>query len=243
MSEQTPAFPAPLRAILGSRAGRMASWAALTAPVDTSSLLTALADRSPAERQALLAELQANAQPLHLQVHVVSSRQDLTDCLAALVRTCAVEFALRKEIILHDHPLLRALPLAAALADDPIAIHWTRHGESTVRRHTIEATAGITVADLAIAESATIAQVTRPGQPRSTSLVPSVHIAILTLDTLVATFAEAQALLRHHGQEDSSMVLISGPSKTADIEACMVHGAHGPRAMHLLVLTEDTPCS
>jgi L-lactate dehydrogenase complex protein LldG len=37
------------------------------------------------------------------------------------------------------------------------------------------------------------------------------------------------------------MSFISGPSKTADIEATMVHGAHGPREVHLIILTGQTP--
>jgi L-lactate dehydrogenase complex protein LldG len=55
----------------------------------------------------------------------------------------------------------------------------------------------------------------------------------------VATLEEALALVRREPEPDS-LVLISGPSKTADIEAHMVLGAHGPRAMHLILLTGST---
>lgn len=85
--------------------------------------------------------------------------------------------------------------------------------------------------------AATIVQVTRPGRPRSTSLVPPIHIALLPFAHLLADLAEAYAMIRQE-PDLASWELISGPSKTADIEACMVHDAHGPRALHLLVLDD-----
>ena len=136
---------------------------------------------------------------------------------------------------MHDHPLLQALPLEPLLAKDSIVIHTTSSNDPEVRRHTINAYIGVTSATWAIAESATIVQLTRPGQPRSTSLVPSIHIAVLEFANLVATLTEAYALIRQEPDLES-LVLISGPSKTADIEGSMVHGAHGPKAMHLIVL-------
>ena len=82
----------------------------------------------------------------------------------------------------------------------------------------------------------------RPGQARSVSLVPSIHVAVITLDQIVRDLEELYALLRNDlGQSGEGLgrctTFISGPSKTADIELTMVHGAHGPRALHLFVIT------
>ena len=81
----------------------------------------------------------------------------------------------------------------------------------------------------------------RPGQPRSISLVPSIHIAVITADQILANFKELYALLRWGSKGDgveldNCLSFISGPSKTADIEATLVHGAHGPRELILIVL-------
>jgi L-lactate dehydrogenase complex protein LldG len=70
--------------------------------------------------------------------------------------------------------------------------------------------------------------------------LPSIHIALLKREHLVADLTEAYGLLRQEPQLDS-FVFISGPSKTADIEAHMVHGAHGPREVHVVVLAEPAP--
>ncbi|MBB1077926.1 LUD domain-containing protein, partial [Rhodoferax sp. 4810] len=92
---------------------------------------------------------------------------------------------------------------------------------------------------IGVADSATLIQLTEPGRPRSTSLLASIHIAILRRENIVADLQEAYALLRDRAHLDS-LVFISGPSKTADIEAHMVHGAHGPREVHLIILAEPS---
>ena len=64
----------------------------------------------------------------------------------------------------------------------------------------------------------------------------SVHIALLPVKRILADLKEFQALLQQRPPA-SSYILISGPSKTGDIESHLVYGAHGPREMHVIVLT------
>lgn len=213
------------------------SWSELLAPCDDDALLAAFSRRSPNELQVLLQTLVEQASLLHLQTHLCPTLDQAAQCIAEITRTSAPEFTAEPALILHDHPLLRALPLHAQAAINRIPRHWTGNRDPEVRNRTLASSIGVTVADWAIAESATIVQMTRPGRPRSTSLVPSIHIAVLLLSHLTANLAEAYALVRQE-QDCDSWTLISGPSKTADIEAVMVHGAHGPKAMHLVVLTE-----
>jgi L-lactate dehydrogenase complex protein LldG len=83
---------------------------------------------------------------------------------------------------------------------------------------------------------------TRAGQARSVSLVPAIHIAVIELKQIIADLKELYALLKWDPQEKKEgltncMTFISGPSKTADIEATMVRGAHGPREVHVYVIT------
>ena len=71
----------------------------------------------------------------------------------------------------------------------------------------------------------------------SLSCMHSKHIALIRRENLVAGMDEAYVILTKK-QLGGSMVFISGPSKTADIEAYLVHGAHGPREMHAVLLAE-----
>jgi len=87
-----------------------------------------------------------------------------------------------------------------------------------------EAEVGVTSADLAIAETGTVLLSTGPGKPRLASLTPVMHVVIIPREKIVATLAEAFSRL-----SDRTTVLITGPSRTADIEGVLVRGVHGPR--------------
>lgn len=210
----------------------------LALPPDDAAIVHTITSRGREERLALLQQLTENGAALGLKVHICASRPDAAARIAAIAHDNEPEFGATREIVMHDHPLLHTLPLAPLLAPKGIGLHLTLDAGPEVRHHTVNAYIGITVAAWAIAESATIVQLTRPGQPRSTSLVPSLHIGVLPLSHLLATLDEAYALIRREPDLDS-VVFISGPSKTADIEATMVYGAHGPKAMHLIVLTDE----
>jgi len=104
---------------------------------------------------------------------------------------------------------------------------------------------GITSADYCVAETATLVVRTRPGQPGAVNLVPSVHVAVILASQILPDFVSLYALLEKQQASDPDalahrMTLITGPSKTGDIELVMVRGAHGPRALHLVVIDDLT---
>jgi L-lactate dehydrogenase complex protein LldG len=110
------------------------------------------------------------------------------------------------------------------------------------RKHAEGAFIGITAADYCIAETATLSMKTRPGQPRCVSLLPSIHIAVIRIEQILSNLNELYMLLKWNPIERAEgitrcMTFITGPSKTADIEATLVHGAHGPRELTIFVLT------
>ncbi len=86
-----------------------------------------------------------------------------------------------------------------------------------------EAEVGVTTADLAIAETGSLIIATGSGKDRLLSLTPAIHVAIVPKDRIVATITEAFSRL-----SDRTTVMITGPSRTADIEGILVRGVHGP---------------
>jgi L-lactate dehydrogenase complex protein LldG len=73
-------------------------------------------------------------------------------------------------------------------------------------------------------------------EPRLMSLVPPVHIAVLEADKIYTTFAEAIARERWQDGMPTNALLISGPSKTADIEFTLTFGVHGPKELIVLIV-------
>lgn len=209
---------------------------------DSSETLLKVSKRSLQEQLKLIEILQENAKAIHLQTHIVESGSEAADVIIELIRCKSPEFNHTKHVIMHDHPDLAGLALWKRFTREAVTIHTSFSADIQLREKTCASFIGLTAPFLGVADSATVIELTAPGRPRSTSLVPSIHIALLRREQLVADLDEAFALLAHEGLPDS-FVCISGPSKTADIEAHMVHGAHGPREMHLVLLSEPAASS
>ena len=96
--------------------------------------------------------------------------------------------------------------------------------------------AGITEVDYAVAETGTIAIRHRPEHGRLLSLTPFVHVAIVQPSNFVADLIDLFETLARDGA-GSGVTLISGPSKTADIEMNTVTGVHGPNVVKAFVLS------
>ena len=99
--------------------------------------------------------------------------------------------------------------------------------------------AALTLAKGAIAETGALVLWPTPAEPRLMSLVPSVHFCLLDVATLHADFHSA---ITSEGWKDglpTNALLISGPSKTADIQQTLAYGAHGPRELVLLLRHAD----
>lgn len=102
-----------------------------------------------------------------------------------------------------------------------------------------DADAGITDVQAAIAETGSLVCCSGPGRGRGLSLVPPIHIAVVRKSDIVPDLIDYWASAERGGAAlPSSIVLITGPSKTADIEGILITGVHGPREVHV-VLVED----
>ncbi|WP_145013034.1 LutC/YkgG family protein [Pseudomonas oryzihabitans] len=76
-------------------------------------------------------------------------------------------------------------------------------------------------------------------EPRLMSLVPPLHIALLRASTVVDNFYELQQRQRWQEGMPTNALLISGPSKTADIEQVLAYGAHGPKDLVVLIVEDE----
>ncbi|MCC5892790.1 LUD domain-containing protein [Exiguobacterium sp.] len=118
---------------------------------------------------------------------------------------------------------------------------WDAERPDESRALAVKADIGITIADEALAESATIVQYAKPGKSRTISLLPQDHIAIVPKSVLVPRMTQAAkrlAELDRNGElaSPNGVNFISGPSNSADIEMNLIVGVHGPvRVAYLLV--------
>ncbi|MGD1975426.1 MAG: lactate utilization protein [Desulfobacterales bacterium] len=219
-------------------------------------ILKRIKNRCHAERQQLLGRLIEMAEPINLNVVALKDPPSVAAALADLIRDKEPEWGHQKSVVTWAHPLIESLNLPVVLADQNVPVYITELKESEadekfrekerkrLRKHIVDSYIGVTSADFCMAETASLVMRTRPGQARSVSLVPSIHIAVIHLDQIIADLKELYALIQWdtEGSREgltNCMTFISGPSKTADVEATMVHGAHGPREVYIYVVTDS----
>ena len=95
---------------------------------------------------------------------------------------------------------------------------------------------GITSADYALADTGTLVMIASPEEARMVSLLPPVHVAVVPRERILTGLDELFSVLPRPAEITSSMVLITGPSRTADIEQILVRGVHGPGEIHVIVV-------
>jgi L-lactate dehydrogenase complex protein LldG len=151
--------------------------------------------------------------------------------LAAKVVGCLVGRGLRR-IALPDSPLLEKLGVVRALRDAGLDARTWR--EVTLDQ-LYDFDAGVTDVTYAVAETGSLVIQTGPGHGRAISLVPNVHIAIVEPRNCVADLLDLMEKLREGGV-GNNVTIITGPSKTADIEGALVVGVHGPGEVRVFML-------
>ena len=144
---------------------------------------------------------------------------------------------------LDDVPaaLARYLDTATASAvcwPELASLDWRGAGIAVDARPTLGDDAlGITGCFCAIAETGTLVFASGADTPSATFLLPETHVAIVRADQVVAAMEDAFARVRaERGALPRALNLVSGPSRTGDIEQTIVLGAHGPRRLHIVLV-------
>ena len=157
-------------------------------------------------------------------VEVLSDINDVPHAVAAYLRSANLPAHVRR----GSDAVLAKLP-------------WHRGGALQVDegRAIDSDKASITRAFAGIAESGTVIQVSGPENPTTLNFLPESHIVVLEAANIFAGYEEAWTKLRTsfgEGQMPRTVNMISGPSRTADIEQTIVRPAHGPKNMHVLII-------
>ena len=131
---------------------------------------------------------------------------------------------------------------AEVFGTEPTVEAIQSHARASLRKKFIEASVGISGANMAIAETGTLVLVTNEGNADLTTTLPPVHIALFGIDKLVASLDDAVAVLRMLPRSGTGQIItsyvnwITGPSRSADIEQSLTIGVHGPRELHCVIL-------
>lgn len=135
-------------------------------------------------------------------------------------------------VLVASGPLLGEMQLITALVARGVEV--LLEAGAGVQR----AALGVTEADLGIAETGSLYQDATALLVRLASMLPPVHVAVLPSDRIVGTLEEALPHLACRGQPPGYAALITGPSRTADIERVLTIGVHGPAELRILCIDQ-----
>ncbi len=144
-----------------------------------------------------------------------------------------------QKILLGGGPVLDRLKLFPRLRDAGCdVVRADKLDEDRAREPMFAAELGISGVDYLLAETGSLVLLARPGEPRSVSLLPPVHVAVADRSQLVADLFDVfdTHLKPALPKLPSCVTLVTGPSKTGDIELRLVTGVHGPGVVHVVLI-------
>jgi len=184
----------------------------------------------------LAAPFSAEATALKCEVHSADSPAATIEHIDRLFEAHqAAEFLSWDEAALPVPGLLRHLAgrglsrRHSAVSNHPQARRDTQAGLSEVK-------IGLTGALAGLADTGSLVLQSHHGQGRLASLMPPVHIALLRAGALFPSMAHFVQAHPNALRNASNLVLVSGPSRTADIEQTLTLGVHGPKEVHIVLL-------
>ena len=175
------------------------------------------------------------AELVALMVHYIEREFGTVDRLPAIHD---VTVALAAYLSLHNLPSEVVIAPHAELH----AIPWARRPLISLREGAARASDQVSLqhAFAGIAETGTLMLPSAPDRPTTLNLLPDPAVVLLRSSQIVASYEAAWDLLRAAGPMPRNVMLVTGPSRSADIEQTLELGAHGPRRLHVL-LVEDEP--
>lgn len=204
--------------------------------------IQAIRDDVESRADRLVEELAASAQAAGWIVH----RAGPADA-AAYVRRVAGNLE-STSVLRSDHAVLDEIGLETAFEGSSIALRRIAYEESgksrdaqrvKFREDMIVADIGVTGVSHAVAETGSVSISAGRGVSRLISLLPPVHVAVVRTDRIVPSLDELFSLRRSEFLERGSLDyanIISGPSRSADIEQTLIKGMHGPREVHMVIV-------
>jgi len=157
------------------------------------------------------------------QAHIAGSQEEAHRVVASLIEG--------KSAVASNAPYLRECSVTSLPG---VFTGYTDGAE--LREACAQSDVGLTSADYILADTGSLVMLASPEEARLVSLLPPVHIAVVPRERILTGLDELFTLLPNPAERTSSMVLITGSSRTADIEQILIKGVHGPRMVHAVIV-------
>ena len=153
---------------------------------------------------------------------------------------------------LTDYLKRENLPAQVVMAPDPSldSAQWQNEPLLEIRRGVPEESdmVSVTSAPVAVAETGTLVMFSGADHPSTLNFLPETHVVVLPADRIAKTYEDVWDLIRQRMADGSNGLdgmiprtvnMITGPSRSGDIEQTLLLGAHGPRRLHIILVDAD----
>ena len=175
------------------------------------------------------------------KVGVRVTRVGTQEQVAAAVRSLVDPFSIRRAV-LNSAEILNEFEIAALLRNASVELTTSDDlavlEENARREKQFAADLGVAAPDWAIAETGSLVYAAGPAQTRSATLLPPVHLAVVDATCVLPDLLDLTARLAGRlvdGVLPRNVAIVTGPSKTGDIELKLTTGVHGPGEVHVLI--------
>jgi L-lactate dehydrogenase complex protein LldG len=182
-----------------------------------------------------VSKLKGHMEAVRTEVHVVDA-ENWKDQLKTILKPRALKTLLYAPETQIGDALSRDWPGADGNEGLPELVTYEGNIEA-FKEDLFQIDAAITSTVGGIAETGAIILWPDAKEPRLMSLVPPIHIAVLAADKIFDSFDEVMQAQKWPQKMPTNAILISGPSKTADIELTLAFGVHGPKELIVLILS------
>lgn len=141
--------------------------------------------------------------------------------------------------LITDFLIKQHMPNKIRLAPALQYMQWENRLEVSYGKSEGNDLVSVTPAFCAIAETGSVVLLSSPESPTSLNYLPDVHFVIVHASQLVPHIEDAWTKLRQQPAIPRAINIITGPSKTADVEQTLQIGAHGPRQLRVILISED----
>ncbi len=226
---------AAARARIFATLGKSLSAGRLAAATDGATADPAAADARIAARPRGIRPARVDRDPAGLIALFVEQAVAVQATVARLAKPDAVPQAVADYLAEHNQPArLRCAPQRWLTGLD-----WAATAlEVSQGPAAADDTASLTGAVVGVAETGTLMLASGPAGPTTLNFLPDTHIVALRAEQVVASYEDGWDRIRAAGPMPRTVNMITGPSRTGDIEQVIQLGAHGPRRLHILLIGE-----
>lgn len=176
-----------------------------------------------------------------------SARVDLFIQMAVEAQAQITRVSSLQDIVpaIVDYLAAQNLSTSLRVATNPMLaeISWEHSGLSVAKGPAQdEDQVSLTMAFAGVAETGTLVLLSGPESPTTLNFLPDTHMVVLRESQIVGSYEDVWALLRARKTPlPRTINMITGPSRTGDIEQTILMGAHGPRRLHIILVNDGQP--